>query len=245
MSNQNNTNSSQGSPQNSPTGRDTEQNRQTQASSSNDSQGATTFGSRIIGGERDPSGAIERFLWFCAGADASILDRCPRSERVKYQGLGGIVLATGILAWVSMFFAIKTIFFNDEKTSSLIQDGQGFYAWLVPSSIGLIWAMIIFNLDRFIVSSTGKGDGTDRITPSEFKNAVPRIIMAFVIAISISGPFAIKLFEDEILKQFEEENAKKERNQKMDYVGAFSNDIKEFQERVDQLVKDKKNILQD
>ena len=44
---------------------------------------------------------VTRLLWFCAGADAQILNRCPHSERVKYQGLGGVVLATAVLAFLS------------------------------------------------------------------------------------------------------------------------------------------------
>ena len=46
-------------------------------------------------------GPLSRFLWFCAGADASLLAHCPHSDRVKYQGIGGIVLATAVLAFTS------------------------------------------------------------------------------------------------------------------------------------------------
>ena len=46
-------------------------------------------------------GAFTRFLWFCAGADGNLLARCPGSDWVKYQGIGGIVLATTVLAFVS------------------------------------------------------------------------------------------------------------------------------------------------
>ena len=34
-----------------------------------------------------------RFLWWSAGADVDLLSRCPGSDRVKYEGLGGVVLA--------------------------------------------------------------------------------------------------------------------------------------------------------
>ena len=43
---------------------------------------------------------------------------------------------------------------------------------------GLVWSLIIFNIDRFIVSSTGKGDGSDSITWTQFSKAIPRIIIA-------------------------------------------------------------------
>ncbi len=63
---------------------------------------------------------------------------------------------------------------------------------------GLIWGLIIFNIDRFIVTSTGKGDGTEAITWDEFKSAIPRIIMGTIIAITISKPIEIRMFKSEI-----------------------------------------------
>jgi regulatory protein YycI of two-component signal transduction system YycFG len=57
---------------------------------------------------------------------------------------------------------------------------------------------MIFNLDRFIVSSTGKGDGTDSITWKEFGQAIPRIIIALILGLTISKPLEIKILETEI-----------------------------------------------
>lgn len=44
-----------------------------------------------------------------------------------------------------------------------------------------MWSLIIFNLDRFVVSSAGHGDGTENIPWQEIKGALPRIAMAIVI----------------------------------------------------------------
>ena len=63
---------------------------------------------------------------------------------------------------------------------------------------GIIWGLIIFNIDRFIVTSTGKGDGTEKITSDEIKSAIPRIIMGVIIAITISKPIEIRMFQTEI-----------------------------------------------
>ncbi|MEY4951228.1 MAG: hypothetical protein RL698_3439, partial [Pseudomonadota bacterium] len=41
-------------------------------------------------------GWFTRLLWHSAGADAQLLQRCPESDRVKYQGIGGVVLTTGV-----------------------------------------------------------------------------------------------------------------------------------------------------
>ena len=60
---------------------------------------------------------------------------------------------------------------------------------------GVIWGLIIFNIDRFIVASTGKGDGTEAITSGEIKAAIPRILMGMIIAITISKPVEIRCFK--------------------------------------------------
>ena len=38
------------------------------------------------------------FLWWCSGADSVLLRISPMKDRVKYAGIGGIVLCTGVLA---------------------------------------------------------------------------------------------------------------------------------------------------
>jgi hypothetical protein len=53
-------------------------------------------------------------------------------------------------------------------------------------------------LDRFIISSTGKGDGTDKISAAEFGQAIPRILIALVLGFAISAPLEIKILESEI-----------------------------------------------
>ncbi len=139
---------------------------------------------------------ITRFLWWCAGADAYFLMKSPKQDRVKYAGIGGIVLATGLLAAVSGGFAFYTIF----KTKGDANDAAGISLGL---GIGIVlfmivWGTIIFNLDRFIISSTGKGDGTDSITWKEMGQAIPRIIIAIVLGFAISAPLEIKILESEI-----------------------------------------------
>ena len=52
----------------------------------------------------------KRFFWYCAGADKEILERSPYSEHVRYASLGGIVLATGIMAGSAGAFGFYTVF---------------------------------------------------------------------------------------------------------------------------------------
>src|SRR5271163_3327527 len=79
------------------------------------------------------------FLWWCAGSHQQLLKDCP-SERTKYAGLGGVLLATFVLAALSAGYAIYSVF-NDP-------------VWAVV--FALIWGLIIFNFDRFLVATMRK-----------------------------------------------------------------------------------------
>ena len=152
-----------------------------------------------------------KFLWFCAGADSYFLMKSPNADRVKYAGIGGIVFCTGLLAAVSGGFAFHTIF--GPKGDALEISALTTIADVIGSVIfGIVWGGIIFNLDRFIVSSTGKGDGTDKVTGKEILQAAPRIIIAIILGFAISAPLEIKILESEInaeLQAFQNENTLK------------------------------------
>jgi hypothetical protein len=49
------------------------------------------------------------FLWWCAGAHQKLLRQFP-SEHTKYAGLGGVILATFVLATLSSGYAIYSVF---------------------------------------------------------------------------------------------------------------------------------------
>lgn len=120
---------------------------------------------------------LDSFLWWCAGADKEILEQCP-SEKSKYFGIGATVFFTGIFAALAGGYAIFTIFDN-----------------YVPAiGFSILWGLMIFNLDRYIVSSMKK---TGRRW-NEFLMAFPRIILAVIISIVIARPLELKIFEKEI-----------------------------------------------
>lgn len=149
-----------------------------------------------------PPGRFTRLLWACAGADEQILLRCPNTDRVKYQGLGGVVLATGVLAFLSGSYAFYTVF--SPKTGTALADTPTHWPSVAAAmAAGVIWAAIIFNIERFIVSSTGKGDGTDAITLDELVKAIPRIVMAVIISFAMSGPLETRVLQSEIAAQLE------------------------------------------
>ncbi|MBK4735250.1 DUF4407 domain-containing protein [Noviherbaspirillum pedocola] len=143
--------------------------------------------------------AISDFLCFCAGADPQILRYCPHSERVKEQGIGGVVLATATLAFFSGSYGFYTVF-SSKNGFALSAEQQAFdwAALALAILFGLVWSLMIFNLDRFIVSTGGHGDGTEKITLGEIWRAVPRIIMAIVIGLVLSKPLETRIMKTEI-----------------------------------------------
>lgn len=159
---------------------------------------------------------LMRFLWKAAGGDQYILERATYSDQIKYMCLGGIVFATGAMAGLAGGYAFYTIF--SPKGSAL--DYNIHYPTVALAILfGFIWGLMIFNIDRFIVTSTGKGDGTEKITWDEFKSAIPRIIMGSIIAITISKPIEIRMFQTEINiklkeKQTEQQTAYIEKTKK-------------------------------
>jgi uncharacterized membrane protein len=138
---------------------------------------------------------IMRFLWKCGGADPQILQYAPYSDHIKNAGIGGVVLATTVMAMIAMGFAMHTIFGDN--------DAQGHHGnWAITIPVSLVWGLIIFNLDRFIVS-TVKGDGTEKITLGEWGAMLPRLVMAIIIGLTISAPLETYIFQKEIQREWQ------------------------------------------
>lgn len=123
---------------------------------------------------------FQKFLMVCSGGNIHILRKTP-SEWNKFSGIGGIVLFTAVFATLSAGYAMYTVF--DDIWASI-----GF---------GILWGLMIFNLDRYIVSSIKKtGTWWNQILMS-----VPRLILATFLGIIISKPLELKIFEKEVNKQ--------------------------------------------
>jgi hypothetical protein len=120
---------------------------------------------------------ITPFFLFCSGADTDLLKRCP-TETSKYVGMGATIFFTGVFAALAAGYALYTVFDS---------------VW-IACLFGLLWGLMIFNLDRYIVSSMRKEGRFSR----ELLMASPRIILAILISIVIAKPLELKIFEKEI-----------------------------------------------
>ena len=121
---------------------------------------------------------LKQFFIICSGSDTDILEQCSKGEQNKYAGIGATVFFTAVMAFIAGSYALYTVF--DNLYSAIF--------------FGLIWGLLIFNLDRYIVSTIKK---TANIT-DELIQAAPRIVLAVIIAVVISKPLELKIFEKEI-----------------------------------------------
>lgn len=121
---------------------------------------------------------LRDFLPWLGGADKTILAQVPQ-ELARFVQMALVLLTTLSIAMVSMIFAM-----NDGVKAPLA----------VAVLVGVFWAFIILNLDRFLVLSMGATRAGRRL----FLMAVPRILLATVISIVIATPLTLRIFQHDI-----------------------------------------------
>jgi uncharacterized membrane protein YwzB len=93
------------------------------------------------------------------------------------------VFFTALFAGLAAGYAMFTVFENVYVTITL----------------AILWALLIFNLDRFIVSTIRKG----KSTWAEVKMALPRLLLAILLALVIAKPLELRIFEKEIARELD------------------------------------------
>lgn len=124
---------------------------------------------------------MKRFLLFCSGANTEVLKSCPTDES-KYVGIGATILLTAILASLSGGYALFTVF----------------QSILAAVPFGAFWGVVIFNLDRVIVSGMRK----QKARWIDLLYALPRLALSVLLAVVISRPLELRLFEAEIVEKW-------------------------------------------
>jgi hypothetical protein len=113
-----------------------------------------------------------------AGAQPDVLSRA-KTDRVKYTAMGGVLLTTAGVAGVSATFAL-----NSSVGLSMA----------VAAAAGVVWAVVIFNLDRMLIVNMTRQTGWVR----NLLAAVPRLLLAVVIGSIVSVPLVLRIFQPEI-----------------------------------------------
>jgi hypothetical protein len=167
---------------------------------------------------------LKHFFLICSGADTDILKHCSKGEQNKFVGVGATVFFTAVMAFLAASYALFTVFDNV----------------ILALFFGVIWGLLIFNLDRYIVSTIKK---TGNIA-SELIQASPRFILAVIIAVVISKPLELKIFEKEINQVLLEQKNELTLNNKAQIaqqfnpkVEALKTEITRLQDQVDEKEK--------
>lgn len=165
---------------------------------------------------------IYRFFCWCSGARLYLLKKCPTDYNVFF-GIGMIVFLTGVMASMSGSYAFYTVFNN----------------LYLALAFGVFWGVLIFFFDWYLVASLRK---ENRIF-KEMLTASPRIILALFLAVVISRPLELKLFESEINGQIEKLSQQKI-NDYQTMVGIGYAEIDQLQEQNKNYQKSIDNLLE-
>lgn len=158
---------------------------------------------------------LKNFFLICSSVDKNLINNCSNGEQNKYVGIGATVFFTAVMATIAGSYALFTVFDN----------------LYVAIFFGIIWGLLIFNLDRFIVSTIKKSDAKWK----EFLQASPRILLAIIIAIVISKPLELKLFEKEINQVLLTEKNQMTLENKTQIAQQFSPEIAEIKNEIEGL----------
>ena len=132
---------------------------------------------------------ITRFLIFCSGADLRALENCSKATKGKYVALGGLVVTPAILGMVASYYFLSTTFKTQPHVSLL-------------GSIS--WALIVFNIDRYVVMTYHKGDHSRKL--AAFLAVAGRLLVASLFAYTIAHALVLRLFEGNIQEYIYREN---------------------------------------
>lgn len=140
------------------------------------------------------SSFLNEFLWSCAGVDKPLL-RMSSQDHAKKAGMGGTILFTALMAMISGGYAIYTVFQESDMSD---------IAWAIAIFFGIFWGGLIFNLDRYMVSSMFT-DGKPSISLQELVSGLPRIVIAILLGIVISTPLELLVFSGKINEHIQNE----------------------------------------
>ena len=121
---------------------------------------------------------IGRWLTQLAGARQDVLDQTP-GDIPKQTSLGAVLVGTAMMAAVSATFGLVTAVHVPVAVAAMV---------------GLLWGLLILNLDRMLVVSMARRSGVW----ANIGTAVPRLLLALLIGMVISLPLVLRIFEPEI-----------------------------------------------
>lgn len=162
---------------------------------------------------------ITNFLYFMSKTDKDIINNCSKATQSTRAASGLFVTITAIFAFFSGTYAISTIFRHVNVTS-----GESFLSFgglLFSIFVGIVFAFLIGNIDREIVSS------------KTWKVALVRFPLAIILGVVMAYPLELRLMENRINKHLismnDSENSlsQQKRDERLDALSLRENIILE------------------
>ena len=132
---------------------------------------------------------FQRFLWTVAGAQLDILEKC-RTDHKKFAAIGATILMTAFIAFCAGTSAAWYFTQSGDETS-------GSLGWAML--FGLIWALLIFCIDRSLVITLKKDPSAKK--QKFWVPLLSRSALACIIAFMVSIPLELVIFEDFIAEK--------------------------------------------
>lgn len=129
--------------------------------------------------------SFQKFLWVVAGAEPSILEKCP-TEHKKFSAIGATILMTSGIAFLAGSCAAW--YFSKTDTT------DGSLGW--AACFGVVWCLLIFCIDRALVITLKKDPSNPH--QSFWTAFLVRLLLAIIIAFMVSIPLELYIFRDVI-----------------------------------------------
>lgn len=132
-----------------------------------------------------------RFFWWCAAADAGILDEpdAPRLDGIKYAAVGALVCLTTTVAACGWMHNAATTLAGEP------------YGIPLAVGLGLMMGALVFCMERVLVVSIRQ----DAALTAKLAAFVWRAVIASLAAALVTTPFALAYFNNGILARLDDE----------------------------------------
>lgn len=123
---------------------------------------------------------LRLFLWL-AGDESWIIEHedCATTRQL-HGAIGATVLFTGALGGMAGGYAFA----------------KAFHSNTAAVCFGIFWGALILNLDRYLVMSIKKRRNGNPLV--QFGMAIPRLVIAVLMSVSIAKPLELKIFENDL-----------------------------------------------
>lgn len=128
---------------------------------------------------------LRYIFWWVAGADRDKMEQCP-SDQKRMGAIGMVIVLTTIVALIAGTSA--AMFFTQKDGAS-----SGKIGWSI--AFGVLWAVIIFMIDRSLVVTMKKNPTKKHPNLALTGPFLFRMLLAFIISLMLSSPLELFIFE--------------------------------------------------